>query len=107
MSAQRFACGDTQTGKVKSGRQINAIWGFASICNGHSVFPQQVLIPMGGSKDSLAKRSRSLMAEIDEGQIGSYLGTVLLPFDTGRHRHRCRNIVGDQGIESIKVIQVD
>ena len=63
--------------------------------------------PIGGVSDSLAKRSRSLLAEIDGEQIGSYLGTASSPFDTGGPRRCCANIVDDRATESQKDIQID
>ncbi len=63
--------------------------------------------PIGGNRDSLAKRSRSFMVEIDEELIGGYLGTASSPFDAGGRRHCCGNMVDDRATESQKEIQID
>ena len=55
-------------------------------------------------RDGLKTLAENLKAEIDEGLIQSYFGTVSLPFDAGEQV--AVKIVDDRGIESLKVIKV-
>ena len=45
-------------------------------------------------------------AGIDPKLIKAYRGTVLLPFKPGKHSRVAVKIVGDRGIESLKVVEV-
>jgi len=45
-------------------------------------------------------------AEIDPDLTKAYRGTVSLPFEPGEHRRIAVKIVDDQGIESLKVLEV-
>jgi adenine-specific DNA-methyltransferase len=48
-------------------------------------------------------RKVSLKAEIDPELIKAYRGTVSLPFEAGQRRRVAVKIVGDRGIESLKI----
>ncbi len=45
-------------------------------------------------------------AEIDPELAKAYRGTVLLPFKPGKHRRVAVKILGDRGLESLKVVEV-
>jgi adenine-specific DNA-methyltransferase len=74
--------------------------------DGRSLFPRQVFFPMAREKDGWAKLAKNLKAEIDEGLIGAYRGTVSLPFTARDHRRAAVKIIDDRGIESLKILEV-
>ncbi|MDQ3566136.1 MAG: site-specific DNA-methyltransferase [Pseudomonadota bacterium] len=96
---------NTRTGEIESGGAGKiAMWMLDPDYDGRSVFPRQVFFPMAGDKDGWAKLAKNLKAEIDEGLIEAYHGTVSLPFSAGDHRRAAVKIIDDRGIESLKVI---
>lgn len=61
---------------------------------------------MGRAQRARARLARNLKAEIDPDLTKAYRGTVSLPFEPGEHRRIAVKIVDDQGIESLKVLEV-
>jgi len=99
---------NTRTGEIESGGAGKiAMWMLDPDYDGRSLFSRQVFFPMAGEGDGWAKLARNLKAEIDEGLIEAYRGTVSLPFPAGDHRRAAVNIIDDRGIESLKVIGLD
>ena len=98
---------NTKTGDVESGSEDRiALWMLDTDYDGRSLFPRQVFFPMAGQNDGWAKVARNLKAEIDEGLISAYRGTVSLPFEAGEHCRAAVKIVDDRGIESLKIVDL-
>lgn len=98
---------NTRTGEIESGGSNKiAMWLLDPDYDGRSLLPRQVFFPMAGDKDGWSKLAKTLKAEIDEGLIETYRGTVSLPFSAGDHRRAAVKIIDDRGIESLKVIKV-
>jgi adenine-specific DNA-methyltransferase len=96
-----------RTGQVESGgTEKIAMWLLDTDYDGRSLFPRQVFFPLAGEKEGWARLARNLRAEIDEGLIEAYRGTVSLPFAPGEHRCVAVKIVDDRGIESLKVVGI-
>ncbi|HED00246.1 MAG TPA: site-specific DNA-methyltransferase [Proteobacteria bacterium] len=108
VSVEGFDYYNTKTGGVESGGpgQI-AVWLLDTDYDGRSLYPRQVFFPQAGEKEGWAKLANNLKAEIDEGLIEAYRGTVSLPFAAGEHRRIAVKIVDDRGIESLKIVEVD
>ena len=107
VSVQGFDYYNTKTGGVESGgREHIALWMLDPDYDGRSLFPRQVFFPMAGVKDGWSRLARNLKAEIDQGLIEAYRGTVSLPFESGEHRRAAVKIVDDRGIESLKIVEV-
>ena len=99
---------NTKSGDVESGGEDKiAVWLLDTDYDGRSLYPRQVFFPMAGSREGWARLARNLKAEIDEGLIEAYRGTVSLPFEAGEHRRIAVKIVDDRGIESLKVVEVE
>jgi adenine-specific DNA-methyltransferase len=99
---------DTKTGELKSGGKKNiAAWALDTDYDERSLFPRQVFFPMSGAKDGWNKLKRDIKAELDEGLMARFHGTVSLPFEMGENRKIAVKIVDDRGIESLKVIPLD
>lgn len=98
---------NTRTGEIESGGAGKIVmWMLDPDYDGRSLFPRQVFFPMAGEKDGWAKLAKNLKAEIDEGLIEAYRGTVSLPFTAGDHRRAAVKIIDDRGIESLKILEV-
>ena len=98
---------NTKTGEIESGDEKRiAVWMLDTDYDGRSLYPKQVFFPMAADKDGWTKLAKSLRAEIDEGLIESYKGTLSLPFELGEHSRIAVKVVDDRGIESLKVIEV-
>jgi adenine-specific DNA-methyltransferase len=97
---------DPKSGKIVQGdaKRI-AMWMLDPNYDGRSLFPRQVFFPMSGEKDGWARLAKNLKAEIDEGLIEHYAGTVSLPFELGEHKRVAIKIVDDRGIETIRVVE--
>ncbi|MBS0571549.1 MAG: site-specific DNA-methyltransferase [Proteobacteria bacterium] len=99
---------DTKTGELKSGGKKNiAAWALDTDYDERSLFPRQVFFPMAGAKDGWNKLKRDIKAELDEGLMAKFHGTLSLPFEAGENRKIAVKIVDDRGIESLKVIPLD
>lgn len=98
---------NTKTGQIESGGagQI-AVWMLDTDYDGRSLFPRQVFFPMAGEKEGWSKLAKNLKAELDEGLIEAYRGTVSLAFEPGKHRRVAVKIVDDRGIESLKIMEI-
>ena len=59
-----------------------------------------------GKAEGWARLAKNLKAEIDEGLIEAYRGTVSLPFEPGKHKRVAVKIVDDRGIESLRIVEV-
>lgn len=98
---------NTKTGIVESGGTTNiAIWMLDTDYDGRSLFPRQVFFPMAGDKEGWSRLAKNLKAEIDEGLIEAYRGTVSLPFEPGGNRRIAVKIVDDRGIECLRILEV-
>ena len=107
VTIQGFDYYNTKTGNVESGGSDRiALWMLDPDYDGRSLFPRQVFFPMAGGNDGWAKLARHLKAEIDEGRMEAYRGTVSLPFEAGAHGRAAVKIVDDRGIESLKIVEL-
>jgi adenine-specific DNA-methyltransferase len=98
---------DTRKGDLVSGGVANiAMWLLDTDYDGRSLYPRQVFFPMAGERDGWSRLSKSLKAEIDEGLLEAYRGSLSLPFTSGPHQQVAVKIVDDRGIESLKVMEV-
>jgi len=99
---------NTKTGQIESGSAEKiAMWMLDTNYDGRSLFPRQVFFPMAGEKEGWSKLARNLKAEIDEELIESYRGTESLPFEAGEHKRAAVKIIGDRGIESLKIVKLE
>jgi adenine-specific DNA-methyltransferase len=99
---------NTLTSEIESGGKANiALWMLDTDYDGRCLFPRQVFFPMAGEKDGWSRLAKNLKAEIDEGLIEAYRGTLSLPFTPGKHKRAAIKIVDDRGIESIKIIDLE
>ena len=98
---------NTKTGQLESGseRQI-AVWMLDTDYDGRSLFPRQVFFPMADARQGWGSLAKNLKAEIDEGLINAYSGTVSLPFEAGPYGRAAVKIVDDRGIESLKIVDL-
>ena len=97
---------DVKTGNLESEDEKKiAIWMLDTDYDGRSLYPSQVFFPMSGSNDGWAKLAKNLRAEIDEGLIEAYRGTVSLPFELGENERIAVKIVDDRGIESLRIVK--
>ena len=98
---------NTKTGNLESGNAERiAMWMLDTDYDGRSLYPSQVFFPMADKKGGWAKLAKNLKAEIDEGLIESYTGTLSLPFKLGQSSRIAVKIVDDRGIESLKVVGI-
>jgi adenine-specific DNA-methyltransferase len=96
---------DTAKGELVSGGKGKiAMWLLDTDYDERSLFPRQVFFPMAGKGDGWDKLKKDIKAELDEGLLGQYHGTVSLPFKAGDNNKIAVKIVDDRGIESLKVI---
>ena len=94
-----------RNGNVESGGKKNiAMWMLDKDYDDRSLFPSQVFFPMSGTKDGWFKLARNLKAEIDEGKIEAFRGTVSLPFTKPDSGKIAVKIIDDRGIESLRII---
>lgn len=99
---------NTKTGTIESGGTPNiAIWMLDTDYDGRSLFPRQVFFPMAGEGEGWARLAKNLKAEIDEGLIEAYRGTVSLPFKPGNNKRIGIKILDDRGIESLRILEVE
>jgi adenine-specific DNA-methyltransferase len=99
---------NTVSGNVESGgTEKIAMWMLDTDYDGRSLFPRQVFFPMADDKGGWTRLAKNLKAEIDEGLIEQYRGTVSLPFEPGEHKRVAVKIIDDRGIESLKVMGID
>jgi adenine-specific DNA-methyltransferase len=99
---------NTKTGEIESGGSDKiAMWMLDTDYDGRSLFPRQVFFPMGADGEGWARLAKSLRAEIDEGLIEAYRGTVSIPFEVGKHKSAAVKIIDARGIESFRVINLE
>ena len=107
VSVRGFDYYNTKSGDLESGGADRiAVWMLDPDYDGRSLFPRQVFFPMAAPNDGWARLARNLKAEIDQGLIESYRGTVSLPFSPGEHKRAAVKIVDDRGIESLKIVEL-
>ena len=98
---------NTKTGELESGDDKKiAVWMLDTDYDGRSLYPRQVFFPMADDKGGWKKLAKNLKAEIDEGMIEAYRGTLSLPFEPGKNSRLAVKIVDDRGIESLKVVEI-
>jgi adenine-specific DNA-methyltransferase len=83
-----------------------AMWMLDSDYDGRSAYPRQVFFPMAGPKDGWARLAKNLKAEIDQELTEQYRRTVSLPFAKRKFGRAAVKIVGDRGIESLRIVEV-
>lgn len=99
---------DTKSGELRSGGKKNiAMWELDTDYDNRSLFPRQVFFPMAGNKDGWNKLQKDIRAELNEGLLDKFHGTLSLPFVAGENECIAVKIVDDRGIESLKVINLD
>ena len=64
---------------------INSPCSASSNHDGRRLYPTQIFFPMADAGSGWGQLAKHLKAEIDEGLIESYKGTVSLPFQTGKN----------------------
>lgn len=88
---------NTRTGAIESGDTHKiAVWMLDPDYDGRSLYPRRVFFPMSGEKDGWSRLAKNLKAEIDEGLIEAYRGTLSLPFEAGKHKRAAVKIVDDR-----------
>ena len=98
---------DTARGELVSGGKGKiAAWQLDTDYDGRSLFPHQVFFPMAGKDEGWMKLKKDIRAELDEGLLQAFTGTLSLPFAAGPNRQVAVKIVDDRGIESLKVIKL-
>jgi adenine-specific DNA-methyltransferase len=108
VEVQGFDYYNTRSGKVESGgTEKLAMWMLDTDYDGRSLFPSQVFFPMADDKGGWTSLAKNLKAEIDEGLIKQYRGTVSLPFEPGDHKRVAVKMIDDRGIESLKILGID
>ena len=96
---------DTTKGELISGGKSRiAMWSLDIDYDGRSLFPHQVFFPMAGKDEGWMKLKKTIRAELDEGLLGQFHGTVSLPFEAGKNGKAAVKIVDDRGIESLKIL---
>jgi adenine-specific DNA-methyltransferase len=96
---------DTTKGELISGGKTRiAMWSLDTDYDGRSLFPHQVFFPMAGKDEGWMKLKKTIRAELDEGLLGQFHGTVSLPFEAGKNGKAAVKIVDDRGIESLKIL---
>lgn len=99
---------DTVKGDLVSGGKSRiALWLLDTDYDERSLFPKQVFFPMAGKDDGWFRLKKDIRAELDEGLLEHFHGTVSLPFEVGDNRKVAVKIVDDRGIESLKVIALE
>lgn len=61
---------------------------------------------MAGQKGGWSRLAKNLKAEIDQELIELYRGAISLPFEIGDNKRIAVKMVGDWGIESLKILEV-
>lgn len=89
---------------VSGGKGKIALWLLDTDYDERSLIPRQVFFPMAGRGEGWEKLKKTIRAELDEGRLAAFHGTVSLPFEPGENRKIAVKIVDDRGIESLKVL---
>jgi len=98
---------DTTKGELVSGGKGKiAAWSLDTDYDGRSLFPHQVFFPMAGKDEGWMKLKKDIRAELDEGLLSHFAGTVSLPFEAGANATVAVKIVDDRGIESLKILKL-
>lgn len=92
---------------VSGGKSRIALWLLDTDYDERSLFPKQVFFPIAGKDDGWFRLKKDIRAELDEGLLEHFHGTVSLPFEAGDNRKVAVKIVDDRGIESLKVIALE
>jgi adenine-specific DNA-methyltransferase len=99
---------DTAKGElVSGGKNQIAVWSLDTDYDERSLFPRQVFFPMAGKGEGWEKLKKDIRAELDEGLLSQFQGTVSLPFAAGENRKIAVKIVDDRGIESLKIVALN
>lgn len=99
---------DTKTGELQSGGKNKiALWALDTDYDDRSLYPKQIFFPMAGATDGWNKLKKDIKAELDEGLLSQYHGTISIPFEAGENRRIGVKIVDDRGIESLKIMDLD
>ncbi len=99
---------DTAKGELVSGGKGKiAVWLLDTDYDERSLFPRQVFFPMAGKDDGWMKLKKDIRAELNEGLLHKYHGTVSLPFEAGDNKKVAVKIADDRGIESLKIMHLE
>lgn len=99
---------DPQSGELVSGGKSKiAMWSLDTDYDGRSLMPHQVFFPMAGAKDGWNRLRKTVRAELDEGLLEQFHGTVSLPFEAGEQGRIAVKIVDDRGIESLRILPLE
>ena len=99
---------DTTKGELVSGGKSKiAMWSLDTDYDRRSLFPHQIFFPIAGKKEGWQRLRKTIKAELDEGLLDQFHGTLSLPFKTGDNRCVAVKIVDDRGIESLKIIPLN
>ena len=107
---------DPRTGEMSSGNTNNiSMWLLDINYDGRCMYPRQVFFPMSGSTgERLYNRMlNNLKAIIDKDKLGSYKGTVSLPFrpsgdpSSMRGERIAIKVVDEAGRETMRVLELD
>jgi len=84
------------------------LWMLDTDYDGRSVYPQQLFFPMKNSTGSnrLAKLAKSLQGEINESLLENFFGIESLPFKAGLNKKIAVKIIDDQGLESLRILEL-
>ncbi|MFD1625858.1 site-specific DNA-methyltransferase, partial [Azospirillum griseum] len=92
---------------ISGGKNKIAMWSLDIDYDQRSLFPHQVFFPMADKKGGWNRLKKTIRAELDEGLLSQFHGTVSLPFAAGDNRRIAVKIVDDRGIESLKIVALD
>ena len=92
---------------VPGGKEQIAMWSLDTDYDQRSLMPHQVFFPMADARDGWHRLRNTIRAELDEGLLKQFHGTVSLPFEAGDNRRIAVKIVDDRGIESLKIITLE
>lgn len=106
---QGFDYFDTEKNNVVSHDTSKIVlWMLDTDYDGRSVYPQQLFFPMKNSSGSkgLTKLAKTLRGEIDETLIERFFGVESLSFEAGLNKKIAVKIIDDQGIESLRILEL-
>jgi len=84
------------------------LWMLDPDYDGRSVYPKQLFFPMKNSSGSkgLSKLAKTLQGEIDESLLENFFGVESLAFEAGLNKKIAVKIIDDQGLESLRVLEL-
>ena len=93
--------------KVSAEKGINSACGRQIPITTEKVFSKdRYFLHVAGQKGGWSRLAKNLKAEIDQELIELYRGAISLPFEIGDNKRIAVKMVGDWGIESLKILEV-